>query len=61
MEGKEKNPQVKDEARYRELRRQGASHEKAARIANEPPAGPGPIDNPQREQKTTRPPRQQDD
>lgn len=30
------NPSIKDEERYRALRREGASKEKAARIANTP-------------------------
>lgn len=33
----EKRPTIKDEERYRALRRQGASKEKAARIANTDP------------------------
>ena len=33
---KEHGPQIKDDKRYEALRRQGASKEKAARIANTP-------------------------
>jgi hypothetical protein len=33
---KEHGPQIKDDERYEALRRQGASKEKAARIANTP-------------------------
>ncbi len=35
-------PQIKDDEQYEALRRQGASKEKAARIANTPPQDGGP-------------------
>jgi hypothetical protein len=38
---KDHGPQIKDDARYEALRRQGASKEKAARIANTPAAEAG--------------------
>ncbi len=39
MPRKEPGPQIKDKDRYEALRREGASKEKAARIANTPRAG----------------------
>lgn len=36
------NPSIKDEAQYQALRREGASEEKAARIANSPRSSTGP-------------------
>jgi hypothetical protein len=36
---KSSNPRIKDEKKYEALRREGASKEKAARIANTPDAG----------------------
>ena len=40
MPGKDPGPSVKDDETYEELRKQGASKEKAARIANAKANGP---------------------
>lgn len=41
MPGREPGPTVKDDERYEALRREGASKEKAARIANTDPSAAG--------------------